>query len=123
MTQDINKKWLLKKYPVKARPSPGASADDIHHWLWPLLQECLDRIILHVDTNNFVNESSCFVIDKILNLQTLIQNSLPQCKAIIFNVINRTDDDKASLTVENVNNRLNYLKLDIVDNSNIDKNV
>ena len=50
-----------------------------------------------------------------------MQNSLPQCKIIILNVINRTDDGKASLIVENLNNHLNLLKLDIVDNSNIGK--
>ena len=50
-----------------------------------------------------------------------MQKSLPQCKIIILNVINRTDDGKASLTVDNLNNHLNFLKLDIVDNSNIGK--
>ena len=55
------------------------------------------------------------------NLKTFIQNSLPQCKLIIPNVINRTDDGKASITVENLNNHLNSLKLDIADNSTIGK--
>ena len=40
---------------------------------------------------------------------------------IMSNVINRTDDGKASLTVENSNNHLNSLKLDIVNNSTIGK--
>ena len=80
-------------------------------------------VILHVGTNNCVNESSRIVLDKILNLKTFIQNSLPQSKVIISNVINRTDEAslKASLTVENLNNNLNSLKLDIVDNSTIGK--
>ena len=80
-------------------------------------------VILHVGTNNCVNESSRIVLDKILNLKTFIQNSLPQSKVIISNVINRTDEAslKASLTVENLNNNLNSLKLDIVHNSTIGK--
>ena len=102
---------------MKVCPSPGASADDMHHYLWPLVQKCPDTIILHVRTNNCVNELSRVVLDKILNLKTFIQNSLPQSKVIISNVINRTDDGKAFLTVENLNNHLNYLKLDIVDNN------
>ena len=61
------------------------------------------------------------MVDKILNLKTFIQNSLPQCKVIISNVIKRTDYGNASLTVENLNNHLNLLKLDIVDNIIIGK--
>ena len=177
MILGINEKRSSKKYPVKVCPFPGASANDMHHYLRPLLQKCPDTVILHVGTNNCVNESSRIVLDKILNLKTFIQNSLPQCKVIISNVINRkkklygpflwmgfnclkatatsrrqftfyhsvprnswysfyrprkderlsqpwNHDEaslKASLTVENLNNNLNSLKLDIVDNSTIGK--
>ena len=31
MLSGTNEKSLSKKYPVKARPFPGASADDMHH--------------------------------------------------------------------------------------------
>ena len=85
------------------------------------VQKCPDTFILRVGTNNCVNESSRVALDKILNLKTFIQNSLPKCKVIISNVINRTDDGKASVTLENLNNHLNTLKLDIVDNSTIGK--
>ena len=111
----------MKKYYRKNIPFPGASADDTRHYLRSLLQKCPDTIILHVSTNNCVNESSHVVLDRILNLKTFMQNFLPQCKVIISSVINRTDDDKASLIVENLNNHLNSLKLDIVDNSTIGK--
>ena len=72
-------------------------------------------------TQIIINQSSRVVVDKILNLKTFIQNSLPQCKVIISNVIKRTDYGNASLTVENLNNHLNLLKLDIVDNITIGK--
>ena len=116
MISGINEKKLSKKYPVKVRPFPGASANDMDHYLRPLLQKCPDTII--VGTNNCVNESSHFVLEKIF--KTFIQNSLPQCK-VISNVINRTNDGKASLTMENLNNHLNSLIRDIVDNSIICK--
>ena len=61
------------------------------------------------------------MLNKIPNLKTFIQNSVPQRKVIISNVINSTDDCKASLTVENLNNHSNSLKRDIVDNSTIGK--
>ena len=74
---------------------------DMHHYLRPLLQKYPDAIILHVGTNNCVNESSLVVLDKIFNLKAFIQNSLPQCKIIISKVINRTDNGKTSLTMGN----------------------
>ena len=121
MISGIDEKKLSKKYPLKVHLFPGASADDMNHYLRPLLQKCSDTIILYVGTNNCANESSRVVLDKIFNLQTFIQNSLSQCKEIISNVINRTDDGKESLTVENLSNHMNSLKLDIVDNSTIGK--
>ena len=102
-------------------PFPGASANYMYHYLRLLLQKYPNTIILHVHTNNCVNESFRVVLDKILNLKTFIQNYLPECKVTISNINNRTDDGKASLTVENLNNHLDFLKLDIVDNSTIGK--
>ena len=111
MISAIDEKRLSRKYPVKVRPFPVASAGDVRHYLRPLLHNCPDTIIFHVGTNNCVNESPRVVLDKILNLKTFIQNFLQECKVIISNVINRTDNGKASLTVENLNNHLNSLKL------------
>ena len=100
---------------------PEASANDMHHLLEPLLQKRTNIIILHVGTNNCLEESSRVVLDRYLNLKTFIENSLPKCKVIICNIINRTDDSKVSLTKGNLNNHLNSLKLNIVDNSTTDK--
>ena len=121
MISGIDEKRLLKKYLVKVRLFPGASADDTHHYLRLLLQKWTDTIISHVGTNNCENESSPVVLDKMLNLKTSISKFSTQCKIRISNVINRTDDDKASLTVKNLNNHFNSLDLDVMDKSNIGK--
>ena len=68
----IDERRLSQKYPVKVRRFPGASADDVNHYLRPLLQKCPDTIILDVGTNNCINESSRVVLDKILNLKAFI---------------------------------------------------
>ena len=44
---------------------------------------------------------------------------LPQSKVCISNVIERTDNGKATLIVNKVNEHLSALQLDIVGNSNI----
>ena len=40
MISGINEKRLSKKYHVNVRPFPGASANDMHQYLGPLLQKC-----------------------------------------------------------------------------------
>lgn len=75
---------------MKVRPFPGASVDDMLQYLKPLLKKFPDTIIVYVGTNDCAKESS--VLDKVLNLQTFMQNFLPHCKMITPNVIDRTDD-------------------------------
>ena len=58
MMSGIDEKMLSKPYPVKVCHFPGASANDMHHYLRPLLQKSPDTVILQIGTNNCVNESS-----------------------------------------------------------------
>ena len=55
MISGIHEKRLSKKYLVKVRPSPRASADDMHHCLRPLLQKYPDKKKLYVGINSCVN--------------------------------------------------------------------
>ena len=54
-----------------------------------------------------------------LSVKSFIEKTLPQSKACISNVLKRTDNGKATLTVNKMNAHLPALQLDIVDNSNI----
>ena len=77
----IDEKRLSEKYLLKVHPFPAASADDIHHYLRPLLQKCPDTTILHVGTSNCVSKFSTVVLNKILNLRlpNTVQNNNFQC--------------------------------------------
>ena len=66
----IDRKRLLKKFPVKVCPFLEASANDIHHYPRLLLQKHPDTNILLVGTSNCVSESSRVVLDKIFKLTT-----------------------------------------------------
>ena len=46
----------------------------------------------------------------------------PTCKVIVSNIIYRSDNGKASLTVKNVNDHMDDLNRDVVDNRNIGGN-
>ena len=81
-----------------------------------------DSIILHIGTNNSVNETSRDILNGILSLTNFIEKLCPTCKDIVSNIIYRLDTGKASLTVKNVNCHLDALNIDVVDNKNISGN-
>ena len=88
----------------------------------PLLKKCPDNIILHVGTNNTVNEPSKIVLYKLLNLKKFIKHTLPESNVVISDLITRTDNGKASLTVIKTNEHLHGLQMDVIDNGNITSN-
>ena len=88
----------------------------MHDYIKPLLKKCPDNIILHVGTNNTVDESSKVVLGK---LKGIYGNTLPESNVIISNLITRTDNGKASLIVIKTNEHLPGLQMDINNNGNI----
>ena len=109
----------IKGRIVKVRSFPGATMNDMYDYIKPLLKKAPDNVILHVGTNDAPNSTSRAILDNMLSLKSFIENILPQSKACISNVVKRTDNGKATLTVNKVNEHLSVLQLDIVDNSNI----
>ena len=87
-----------------------------------LLKQNPDNIIFHVRTNNWVSETSRDILNEILSLRNLIEKLCPTCKIIVSNLIYRSDNRKASLTVKNVNDHLDALNTDVVDNRNVGGN-
>ena len=98
---------------------PGATIEDMYDYITPLLKKCPKNIILHIGTHNTVNETSRIVLDKLLSLKVFVEKALPDCNFCISSLTLRTDNAKASLTVNNVNQHLSTLQLDIINNSNI----
>ena len=88
-----------------------------------LLKKVPGTIILNIVTNNRINKSSNNVLSKTLSLKQRVKKSLPESKIIISNVIERLDNGKAALSVKRSNKHLSSLEVDIVDNSNISKEI
>ena len=105
---------------VKVRSFLGASVDDMFDHMKPLMRKCPRKIILHIGTNNSMNENSRTILHKILSLKRFIESELPDAKVIISSIINRSDEGKAKLTVINLNEHLASLELNVIDNTNID---
>ena len=101
---------------------PEATIDDMYDYIKPLLKGCPDNIVLHVRTNNMVNELSKLVLDKLLNLKKFIEHTLPESNVVISNLITRIDNCKACLTVIKANEHLHGLQINVIDNGNITSN-
>lgn len=103
----------------KIRVFPGSSIEDMYYNLTPLLRKKPDTVVLHVGTNNCVDENSTQVMNKLHNLKTFILNQLPQCNVVTSTLIKRFDNAKAQLTVKLVNDKIFKLNWDIINNENI----
>ena len=91
-------------------------------YIKPLLIKWPGNIILHVRTNNPVNEPSKVVLDKLFDLKKFIENTLPESNVIISNLITRTDNGKASFIVIKTNKHFHGLQMKITDNWNVTSN-
>ena len=108
---------------VKVKIFPGATTiDDIYDYIKSLLKKCTDNIILHVGTNNTVNEPSNVVLGKLLDLKKFIENNFLESNVIISNLITLTDNGKTSLTAIKTNEHSHGLQMDIIDNGNTTSN-
>ena len=76
-------------------------------------------IIFHAGTNDTYHSTSREILKKLLNLKSLIQEKLPDCKVFISAPTLRSDNGKATLTVNQLTNHLLQLSIDIADNRNI----
>ena len=105
---------------AKVRIFPGASIEDLVYHLTPLLRQRPSAVVVHIGTNNCVDDHSRLIMRKLMNLKMYILSQSENCKIVFSSLINRNDNAKAQLTVNLVNEKLNDLQTDTIDNSNID---
>ena len=116
---DENRLSGAKPNSVKVRVFRGATIDDMEDFLKPYLKRSPTNIILHVGTNNSINDSSSVILNKLLSLKNFIHTELPESNVILSNIIDRSDNGIARLKILNFNKHLNSLKIDTIDNGNI----
>ena len=85
---------LLNKTKYLINACSGATIEGIYDYINPLLKKFSKNIILHIRTNNTVNETSGIVLDKLLPLKVFVKKVLPDCNACISNLTLRTDNAK-----------------------------
>ena len=116
----IEERINKKDRPVKVRNFPGATVAHMEHYLIPIIQKKPSKIILQVGTNDAKKVPSRTVIDNLLKLKALVKDSLPTCIVFISTPPTlRTGDGKAQITVSQLTKHLLQLKIDTVNNNNI----
>ena len=91
----------------------------MYDYMKPLLRKLPDYIILHIGTNDAVNNTSREILDKILKLKTYIQKELLKCQITISTPIKRRYHGKASLAISHLCKKFKDLSISVVGNSNI----
>ena len=123
MLNGVQEKKISKHGKVKIAYFSGAKVEDINNEIKPMLIEQRPKnVILHVGTNNAKTESSNIILDKLLTLKNQIEKENEGTKVIISSLIKRSDDGKACLTVDNFNKHIKQLKINILDNANLNYN-
>ena len=122
MLREIDENRLpgAKTNSAKVRVFSGATIDYMKDFLKPYLKRSPRNIILHVGTNNSVNDLSSVILNKLLSLKkNFIHTEFPDSSVILSNVIDRSDSSIVRLKISNFNKHFNSLKIDTIDNGNI----
>ena len=117
---DENRLPEAKTNSAKVRVFSGATIDYMKDFLKPYLKRSPRNIILHVGTNNSVNDLSSVILNKLLSLKkNFIHTEFPDSSVILSNVIDRSDNSIVRLKISNFNKHFNSLKIDTIDSGNI----
>ena len=65
-----------KQHNVRIRKFHRATVDDLSYHIHPILRKNPKQIIAHIRTNDAIRSTSREILDKLLKLRTLIQETL-----------------------------------------------
>ena len=94
MLNGIKENKLSKTRHIRVQPIPGGKIDDIKENLNDLLHEELQKVIIHVGTNNAMTDTPKEIFEKLISLKHQIESILPKYEVTSRNLIMRTDEPK-----------------------------
>ena len=83
MLNGIEESKLSKTRHIRVQPIPGGKIDDIKENLNDLLHEELQKVIIHVGTNNAMTDTSKEIFEKLILLKHQIESIMPKCEVTI----------------------------------------
>ena len=93
MLTGIEEKRISGNRTVKVQIFTGAKTQDMYDYLKPFLKKNPDNIILHIGTNNSVNETSRDILNEILSSKNFTEKFCSTRKVIVSNIY-RSDNEK-----------------------------
>ena len=121
MLEGPDEQKMSSKRVLKVRKFPGATTDDMYHYLMPSLQTQPDNVILHVGTNDASTDNSSKIANSILKLRSFIFQKLLSANVILSKPIMRSDTAAGNVTIKEVKKQLNDFDFDMIDNSNLSR--
>ena len=115
----IEESKLSKARHIRVQPIPGGKIDDVKENLNDFLHEELQKLIIHVGTNNAMTDTPKEIFEKLILLKHQNKSILPKCVVTISNLIMKTDEPKAFKTNEEINRLIKPANINFVENSNI----
>ena len=115
----IEESKLSKARHIRVQPIPGGKIDNIKENLNDFLHEELQKLIIHVGTNNAMTDTPKEIFEKLILLKHQNKSILPKCVVTISNLIMKTDEPKAFKTNEEINRLIKPANINFVENSNI----
>ena len=106
---------------VKVMAFGGADINNIYTKIEDLLKKRPKTIILHVGTNDAINNQSKTILEDLLKLKQYIESN--GISVILSCPITRTDNGKARLTILHVIEKMKLLKEKCLLNTNIRENL
>ena len=103
MTKFIQPKKLSRNHHVSSHSFPGATVEDMHDFIKPLLRRKPEKVILHVGTNNVKNDNPKRIKGKITELVDAIRKEQPTVKIAFSSIVHRTDDRSLNRCIDQVN--------------------
>ena len=95
-----------KKHQVKVSCCRGATVEDMFDYVKPILKRKPDYVVLHVGSNDAKDMTSRNILDKLLQLKTVVLDSDKNCEVILSQPMTRVDNDKAGFTISKLNDLL-----------------
>ena len=96
-----------------------STANDLRHHVLSIIRKQLKSFIIHAGTNDAVKFTSRDVLNKLLQLKSLIQERLPAAEKTFSTPTLRSDNGKVALAARQLTNHLINSKIDILVNRNI----
>ena len=119
--KNLDPRRMSRSKHVTVKSFPGATVEDMKHYVCSLLINKPEILILHVGTNNIRDDDPKTLVDKICSLKDFIEELSPETRVIVSSLIVRTDFQGAIRKIEEVNHILSRSLRNMINNRNIDR--